>query len=77
MENVRGVFGLVQGMPHGRGKEGGLALPAGGVWPVRLRHGGHGFPVLGKIEIKYGFEWFEERNNFIHRNFFRLEMVFK
>jgi hypothetical protein len=26
---------------------------------------------------KYGFEGFEESNNFLHRNFFRFEMEFK
>jgi hypothetical protein len=27
-------------------------------------------PDIKKIEIKYGFEGFEDRNNFLHRNFF-------
>jgi hypothetical protein len=31
-------------------------------------------PKLKKIEIKYGFEGFEERNNFLHRNLFRYKM---
>jgi hypothetical protein len=31
-------------------------------------------PKIKKFEIKYGFEGFEEWNNFIHRNVFRLEM---
>jgi hypothetical protein len=31
-------------------------------------------PELKIFEIKYGCEGFEERNNFIHRNFFRFEM---
>jgi hypothetical protein len=30
-----------------------------------------------KIEIKYGCEGFEERNNFLHRNFSGFEMDFK
>jgi hypothetical protein len=34
-------------------------------------------PVSKKIEIKYGFEGFEERNNFLHRKFFIFEMDFK
>jgi hypothetical protein len=37
--------------------------------------------VLGKIEIKYGFEDIEEINNFLHRNFLRfgtdLELKFR
>jgi hypothetical protein len=31
---------------------------------------------LQKFELKYSFEGFDERNNFIHRNFSRLEMYF-
>jgi hypothetical protein len=34
-------------------------------------------PELEKIEIKYGCEWFEERNHFLHSNFFRFEMYFE
>jgi hypothetical protein len=34
-------------------------------------------PELKQFEIKYGCEVFEERNNFIHRSFFKLEMDFK
>jgi hypothetical protein len=30
-----------------------------------------------KNEIKYRFEGFDERNNFLHRNFSRFEMDFK
>jgi hypothetical protein len=30
-----------------------------------------------KNEIKYGWEGFEEKNNFLHRNFFSFEMNFK
>jgi hypothetical protein len=30
-----------------------------------------------KIEIKYGFEGFEERNNFLHKYFFRFELDFE
>jgi hypothetical protein len=30
-----------------------------------------------KFELKYGFEGFDERNNFLHRNFSRFEMDFK
>jgi hypothetical protein len=30
-----------------------------------------------KIEIKYDFEGFEERNNFLHRDFFRFELDFE
>jgi hypothetical protein len=32
--------------------------------------------VVKKFEIKYGYEGFEERNNFLHQNFFRFEMDF-
>jgi hypothetical protein len=35
------------------------------------------FPKLKFFKIKYGCEYFEERNNFLHRNFFRLGMDFK
>jgi hypothetical protein len=35
------------------------------------------FPSSKKIEIKYGCEGFEERNNLLHRNFIRYEMDFK
>jgi hypothetical protein len=35
------------------------------------------FPKLEKIEIKYGHEGFEERNNFLHMNFFRFKMEFE
>jgi hypothetical protein len=30
-----------------------------------------------KFEIKYGFEGFEERNIFFHRNFFRFDVDFE
>jgi hypothetical protein len=36
-----------------------------------------GSSQLKKIEIKYGCEVFEIRNNFPYRNFFRIEMDFK
>jgi hypothetical protein len=32
------------------------------------------FPELKSIEIKYGHKGFKERNNFLHRNFFRFKM---
>jgi hypothetical protein len=32
-------------------------------------------PLLRKIEIKYGFDGFEEMNNFHHRNFFKFREV--
>jgi hypothetical protein len=35
------------------------------------------FPELKKFEIKYDREGFEERNNFLHRKFFRFEMKFE
>jgi hypothetical protein len=35
------------------------------------------FPVLRKLEIKYGLEGFEERNKFLNRNFFRFKVKFK
>jgi hypothetical protein len=34
------------------------------------------FPELKNFEIKYGREGFEERNSFLHRNFFIFEMKF-
>jgi hypothetical protein len=34
-------------------------------------------PELKKIEIKYGCEFFEERINFLYRNFSIFEMDFK
>jgi hypothetical protein len=33
--------------------------------------------LLIKIKIKYGPEGFEERNNFLHRNFFRFGVDFE
>jgi hypothetical protein len=32
---------------------------------------------LKKFEMRYGCEWFEEGNNFLHRNLFRFEMGFE
>jgi hypothetical protein len=34
-------------------------------------------PVLENFKIKYEFEVFEERNNFLHRNFFRFKLDFE
>jgi hypothetical protein len=34
-------------------------------------------PQLKKIEIKYGYKGFEERNIFLLKNFFRFEMDFE
>jgi hypothetical protein len=34
-------------------------------------------PALKNFEIKYGYEGFEERNNFLHRNFSRFRTDFK
>jgi hypothetical protein len=34
-------------------------------------------PGFGKFEIKYGFEGFEERNNFLHRNIFKFKVNFE
>jgi hypothetical protein len=36
-----------------------------------------GVLLLGKFQIKYGFEAFEIRNNFLHRNFFRFELYYE
>jgi hypothetical protein len=36
-----------------------------------------GLPELKIFEIKYGFEGFEERNNFLYRNFFKFEVDFE
>jgi hypothetical protein len=35
------------------------------------------FPEFKKFEIKYGCDGVEERNNFLHMNFSRLEMDFE
>jgi hypothetical protein len=37
----------------------------------------HDFPKLKKFEIKYGFQGFDERNNFIHKNVFRFKVDFE
>jgi hypothetical protein len=34
-------------------------------------------PELKKFKTKYGYECFKERNNVLHRNFFRFEMDFE
>jgi hypothetical protein len=34
-------------------------------------------PKLQKFEIKYGFDGFDERKNFLHRDFSRFKMNFK
>jgi hypothetical protein len=39
---------------------------------LKLDHTG-----IKKFEIKYGFEGFGERNNFLHMNFSRFEMDFE
>jgi hypothetical protein len=31
-------------------------------------------PELGKFEIKYGFEGFDERNNVLHRDIFNFDL---
>jgi hypothetical protein len=36
-----------------------------------------GLLVLENFQIKYGIEGFEERDNFLRRNFFRFELGFK
>jgi hypothetical protein len=36
-----------------------------------------GLPKLKIFEIKYAFEGFEERNNFLYRNFFKFEVDFE
>jgi hypothetical protein len=33
--------------------------------------------VLENFQIKYAFEGFEKRNDFLHRNFFRFEVKFE
>jgi hypothetical protein len=33
--------------------------------------------VLKKFQIKYGIQGFEERNKYLHRNFFRFELDFE
>jgi hypothetical protein len=42
-----------------------------------LIHSKKGLPQLKKFRIKYGFEGYEERNNFLHRNFFIFEIDFE
>jgi hypothetical protein len=37
----------------------------------------HDLPKLKKFGIKYGFEGFDERNIFLHRNLSRFEIDFK
>jgi hypothetical protein len=37
----------------------------------------HDFLGIKKFKIKYGCEGFEERNNFLHHNFFRFKMDFE
>jgi hypothetical protein len=37
----------------------------------------HDLPKLKNFEIKYGFEGFDERNNFLRMNFSRFELDFK
>jgi hypothetical protein len=34
-------------------------------------------PELENFQIKYVFEGFEERKNFLHKNFFRFEVAFE
>jgi hypothetical protein len=34
-------------------------------------------PELENFEIKFGFEWFEERNNVLYRNLFRFKVDFE
>jgi hypothetical protein len=36
-----------------------------------------GLLLLEKFQIKYGMEGFEERDNFLHRNFFGFELNFE
>jgi hypothetical protein len=36
-----------------------------------------GLPELENFEIKYGFEGFEDKNNFIHKNIFILKVDFE
>jgi hypothetical protein len=42
-----------------------------------LIHSKKGLPKLEQIEIKYGFQGFIERDNFLYRNFVRFEMCFE
>jgi hypothetical protein len=42
-----------------------------------LIHSKKDLPKLKKFEIKYGFEGFEERNNFLQWNIFKLEKDFE
>jgi hypothetical protein len=67
----------------------GLAGVAGPKWKVVLCNDSKifkqfeiiwlkvGFPLLENFKIKYGCEGFEERNNFLYRNFSILKMDFK
>jgi hypothetical protein len=34
-------------------------------------------PEVENFEINYGCEWFKERNNFLHKNFFSFEIDFE
>jgi hypothetical protein len=38
---------------------------------------GRGIWRLENFEVKYGFEGFDERNKFLHRNFFKFEVDFE
>jgi hypothetical protein len=38
---------------------------------------GWGIWRLENFEVKYGFEGFDERNKFLHRNFFKFEVDFE
>jgi hypothetical protein len=44
---------------------------------LKLIHSKRGLPEFKKFKIKYGFDGFAERNNFLYSNFFRLEMGFE
>jgi hypothetical protein len=44
--------------------------------PLNFERSNKYFPLLRKIQIKYGFEDFEDMDNFLHRNFFRFELDF-
>jgi hypothetical protein len=48
-----------------------------GFKPFKVHSIQKGPSELRKYEIKYGFEWFDERNNFLHRNVFRFKVDFE
>jgi hypothetical protein len=62
------------GGPDGRRKKNNLNLNLTIQKYLNLIHSESNIPGLKFFEIKYGFEGFDERNNFLHRNVFKFEV---